>query len=78
MSETEQTMEPTDAAPVDPPAIPADLIPPEYQAAPVAEADAAPEPDTVRPWHGAENPLEAMYLWVKGEIEALKGGSGAA
>jgi hypothetical protein len=31
------------------------------------------DPD-VRPWHGHENPLEAMYQYFKAEIAKLKGG----
>jgi hypothetical protein len=29
--------------------------------------------DTKRPWHGAENPYEAIWEWAKGEIARLEG-----
>ncbi len=28
--------------------------------------------EDARPWHGTENPLEAMFQWIKAEIAALK------
>jgi len=33
------------------------------QASVVEEAE-----DTVRPWHGSDNPLEALYQWVVAEL----------
>lgn len=29
--------------------------------------------DTQRPWHGKDNPMEAMYQWVKSEIARVEG-----
>lgn len=29
-------------------------------------------PDETRPWHGTENPYEAIYQWFKGELAALE------
>jgi hypothetical protein len=36
--------------------------------------DGAPDvaPETVRPWHGTDNPLEAMYSWAEAKIAALE------
>ena len=49
---------------------------------PVMPSDATmEEPETpateVRPWHGTDNPLEAMYQWVSAELAKLRGGDGS-
>lgn len=31
-----------------------------------------PVDDEHRPWHGSDNPLEALYQWVKAELDGLK------
>lgn len=38
--------------------------------------DEAPQEETWRPWHGKENPLEALHDWVVAEFDKLKGKDG--
>jgi hypothetical protein len=41
-------------------------------APPVSETEEAPDPSTVRPWHGSDNPLEALYQHFTAAIAKLK------
>lgn len=38
----------------------------------------APDDNESRPWHGSDNPLEAMYLWTKDEIAKMNKRADAA
>lgn len=35
---------------------------------PAVEEAPPPDPALARPWHGQENPFEALYQWVKAEL----------